>query len=166
MEHEEKSVIIPYRDWHDKYLPMEQEVNRLKQELAEKDVVLHLQAPHIFIGAYYNFTTPKKIGYLDIDKNFHSSQDYDYVIESVLRDLRRSARKDDIILSKQQAKYYIGEIESKLNEVGNRQKEVSEKYSSVLKKEKEVALLMKSVSDKINSLPRIVRWLFGIKKID
>lgn len=166
MTHEEKSVIIPYKDWYEKYLPMEEENNRLKEEVANKNVVLHLQAPFYHIGCYTNFTIPQKIGYLDIDKVFHSSQDYEYVIENVLRDLRSSARKNDTILNKQQAKYYLDEIKSKINEVGSRQKEVSEKHLNLLKKEQQLGLLMNSVSDKINSLPRIVRWLFGIKKIE
>jgi len=165
MTHEEKSVIIPYNDWHNKYLPMEEEVNRLKQELAEKDVVFHLQAPNYYIGKAINFTTPQKIGYLDMNRDFITSPDYEHTLERVLRDLVWSAKEEDKILNKRQAKYYLYDFKTKISEIDTKQKELSERYSAILKKEQQLGLLMNSVSDKINSLPRIVRWLFGIKKI-
>lgn len=166
MEHEEKSIIIPYRTWHDKYVPMEEENNRLKNELANKNVVFHLQAPYYHIGQAINFTIPQEIGYLDINNDFVANADYENVIESVLRDLVWSAKKGDKILNKKQAKYYLYDLKTKMSEFEQIKKEAIGEKDRLRKEKAALDETKRSVSDKINSLPRIVRWLFGIKTID
>jgi hypothetical protein len=164
-DHKEKFVTIPYLDWETKYKPMEEENNRLRGELASKDVVFYLQAPHNFIRHIPNFSIPSKIGHLDLRQDLFVKGDYENILEKVLRDLMWSAREEDIILNKRQAKYYLNEINTRISEFEERKKEATEQLSKLRKEKAEFEEAKQSAYDKINYLPSIVRFLLNIKNI-
>lgn len=148
MTHEEKSVIIPYNNWHNKYLPMEEEVNRLKQELAEKRAILVLKREYmrlerpmfLSLNGELSLSNEMGIGYLDCDGYFVKDESYEKDINMAAKAILSNINEKTEIMTKVKAKHYLKQIDNANNTVQDK-------------------------IDKINSLPRIVRWLFGIKKI-
>lgn len=149
---EEKFISIDYKTWHEKYVPMEKEVERLKKELAEKDVEFYLLW-HSERGSHKQRLLIKS---LDVVFNKSKSSpiyselgQYTPVLEAVnkaIYDAHRY-RYGTCLITHEEAKEYLSKI----------QEGVDRYTSEVIKND---ALL-----NKINSIPRWKRWLFGIKHV-
>lgn len=172
MTHEEKSVIIPYKDWHEKYLPMEEENNKLREELAGKDVVIYVKAQSdIMMSAAMGFgfdRQPLKIGYISSSGEYYKQPDYERTLETIRSDIDfeiRGNRKYTVLNRKQDCEKYKAEIEEIMVSLEKSQSKLASDVRAFEREKSKHDFEIMRNNDRINSIPAIVRWVLGIKSV-
>jgi hypothetical protein len=168
---EEKFISIPYSVWNNKYKPMEEELARVKEELEGRDVTIYLavRAATSSIATAITHNKPIQIGFLTTGGFFVKDVLYKEVVDKladeVLQDAYFSRGSGYLILGKDKAEDYIKEIDERhlmLKEIDDEVR----RNKMQAEGERRLAQLTKDLTNqKINSLPRIVRYLFGIKNV-
>lgn len=163
-----KSVIIDYDLWHNYYVPMEKENERLAKQIAEHHV-------GVFVSTKFYSRGEVKIGYLDAELNFNADEQYNSFLGMFLSDLRfedwggidifHRKPKEEKLLNKKQAKYYLEKINERLVLQSEMQKNINNFKVDHERKRHIILAAEQNLKDKINKLPKIVRWLFNIKKV-
>jgi len=168
---EEKFISIPYSVWNNKYKPMEEELARVKQELEGKDVTIYLAVRAFTSNVSHGAThdRPIQIGFLTTGGHYVKDAQYKEVVDKLANEVLQDAYflrgRGHLILGKDKAEEYIKQINERYTMLCEMNDEVCVNKRTVLGEKQQIRLTKKEINDKINSLPRIVRWLFGIKNV-
>ena len=130
----EKYVTIEYETWHNKYKPLEEENERLKQDLEESKIKVRIETNSMRMGDYWR----NEIGYVSFSVQKGRKveiKDWVEVERLINHEFDEMARGYVKYLTHDQLKEYFAE-----------EKKVSEK-----------------IETQIKSIPKIIRWLFKIK---
>lgn len=130
----EKYISIEYDTWVNKYKPLEEENNHLKQRLQEASILININVNEIYSRA------SRSIGYvlIEVDKPKIVIEDYQWIfIEDQIKRVVAN-RMSSFTLTKEYAVEYVNRIEA-------------------------AKLYMDEQVVKIKKIPSILRWLFSIK---
>jgi hypothetical protein len=171
-DHKEKFVTIPYLDWETKYKPLEETNNRLRDELASKDVVVYVKAQsNIMLTAAMGFgfeRQPLKIGYISSSGEYYKQPDYERTLETIRSDIEfqvRECRDYKVLNSKQDCDEYQAKIAEILTDLEKSQSKLGSDVRAWEQEKRKHDFEIMRNNDKINKIPRIVRFLFNIKNI-
>lgn len=152
---EEKFISIPYSVWNNKYKPMEEELARVKAEL---DKEIESKKHYVYLKtARFSFQKPiymadqtmkSCVAYFDIDTEKMEE----------LSDIPEMDKLKAIINGKLEENFY--ELYSK-KPIVYTQEEGKDVIKELINKD----IALNKTLNKINSLPRIVKWLFNIRNV-
>lgn len=147
---DEKYISIEYETWKNKYLPLEETVEKLKKELEtekkNKTITINLGTASLFHSYRrhsYNYDFEDKvIGFL-----------YENGITEINEQVRISALlaiSDSLgIMTEQQAKEWSDKIKSQ--------------HLNVNKEVDKILIMTQDNAEKYKKIPKFIRWMFNIK---
>lgn len=168
---DEKFISIDFQTWETKYKPMEAENERLRLELSSNDVIIYVQAKQdimsSFLGSGFE-RRPLKIGYITSSGDFYKQPDYEITLNTIRSDIEFQVRERGeykILNSKEQCEEYKAILNEMAVSIEKSQSKLSSDFKSwEREKSKQDFKIMRS-NDKINSLPKVLKWILGIKNV-
>jgi len=150
---------------------MEAENAQLKSELASKDVVIYVQAQQDIVSSFLGGgfeRRPIKIGYISSSGDFYKQPDYESTLNTIRSDIEFQVRERNeykILNTKDEANVFKKELCDIMEQIEQNQKALAIDNRHIREQKSDFIKLITEERAKINSLPRIVKWIFGIKNM-